>query len=432
VRRFGRVILALLTVALLAAVAGGCYVRAQLRASLPQLEGTAALHGLSAPVTVARDALGVPAITGATRADIARATGFLHAQDRFFQMDLQRRQPAGELSALVGPRAFEVDAEMRVHRFRHVAEQAYAGTDPEWKAILDAYAGGVNAGLQALAGPPFEYLMLRATPEPWTPEDSVLTVLAMFISLQGRQAIFEQTNQQLRDALPEPLFRFLTAVGSDWDAPVVGEAMPRPPVPGAEVADLRRELLAPANVDRRSSLADEAAIVGSNNWAVDAALSASGHALVANDMHLNIGVPNIWYRASMLFPDPADPLKELRLTGVTLPGLPVAVVGSNGYVAWGFTNTGGDWSDLVRIESDPRDPSRYLTPEGPRLFDIGDESVPVKGEAPRQLTVRGTIWGPSCGRTQRAGSTRSAGWHTIRRFLAPTSPGRSARARSTR
>ena len=114
---------------------------------------------------------------------------------------------------------------------------------------------------------------------------------------------------------------------------------------------------------------------------MDAAHSASGHALVANDMHLNLGVPNIWYRASMAFPDPADPLKTLRLTGVTLPGLPVAVVGSNGYVAWGFTNTGGDWSDLVRIEPDPRDPSRYLTPSGPRLFDLGEELVAIKGEA---------------------------------------------------
>jgi len=396
-RVLGRILLAIIALALVTAVAGGCYVRSQLRASLPQLEGTATLAGLSAPVIIARDTLGVPTITGASRADAARALGFLHAQDRFFQMDLQRRQPAGELSALVGARAFEVDAEIRVHRFRHVAEQAYARTEAEWKAILDAYAAGVNAGLQALPAPSFEYLMLRTAPKPWKPEDSLLTVLAMFISLQGRQGIFEQTNQQLRDALPEPLFRFLTVVGSDWDAPVVGQAMPRPPVPGAEVANLRRGVLAPrptARVPGTGEEAEEASIIGSNNWAVDAAHSASGHALVANDMHLNIGVPNIWYRASMAFPDPADPLKTLRLTGVTLPGLPVAVVGSNGYVAWGFTNTGGDWSDLVRIEPDPRDPSRYLTSEGPRLFDIGEQSVAVKGEAPRQVTVRGTIWGP--------------------------------------
>jgi penicillin amidase len=406
-RVLGRILLAILALALLTAVAGGCYVRSQLRASLPQLEGTATLAGLSAPVTVTRDTLGVPTITGASRADAARALGFLHGQDRFFQMDLQRRQPAGELSALVGARAFEVDAEIRVHRFRQVVEQAYARTEPAWKATLDAYAAGVNAGLQALATPPFEYLMLRTAPEPWKPEDSLLTVLAMFISLQGRQAIFEQTNQQLRDGLPEPLFRFLTVVGSEWDAPAAGTLDARPPVPGPEVADLRaaagthaasRWSDLPHPLSSKASLraitAEEASIIGSNNWAVDAAHSASGHALVANDMHLNIGVPNIWYRASMAFPDPAEPLKVLRLTGVTLPGLPVAVVGSNGYVAWGFTNTGGDWSDLIRIEPDPHDASRYLTPEGPRLFDIGEEPVPIKDAAPRSVTLRATVWGP--------------------------------------
>jgi penicillin G amidase len=413
-RLVGRLILLLFAVLVIGTIAAGCYVRGQLSGSLPQLEGTVTLSGLSAPVTVTRDALGVPSITGATRSDVARALGFLHAQDRFFQMDLQRRQPAGELAALVGARAYPADAEARVHRARHVAEEAYARTSPEWKAILDAYAAGVNAGLRSLAAPPFEYLLLQATPEPWKPEDSVLTVLAMFGTLQGRQFAFEQTNQQLRDVLPEPLFRFLTVAGSDWDAPAIGQVASRPPVPGPEVLDLRSsdQVIKAARVrlpfaptprtawgvlsgERLTSTADEdAALVGSNNWAVDGAHSATGRAIVANDMHLAIGVPNIWYRASMTWPDAAAPLEPLRLTGVTLPGLPVTVVGSNGHVAWGFTNTGGDWSDLVRIEPDPRDPSRYLTPEGPKLFNLGEESIAVKNEASRTIPVRGTIWGP--------------------------------------
>jgi penicillin amidase len=416
-RVIGRILLALLVIVAVGAVAGGCYVRAQLRGSLPQLEGSASVRGLTAPATVTRDALGVPTITGATREDVARALGFVHAQDRFFQMDLQRRQPAGELSGLVGARAFEVDAQVRVHRFRHVAEEAYARTEPEWKAVLDAYAAGVNAGLQSLAAPSFEYLLLGTRPEPWKAEDSILTVLAMFLSLQGRQAIFEQTNQQLRDALPEPLFRFLTVAGSEWDAPAVGLPLPRPPLPGAETADLRgsgssQRPAARRRADRTRMIArgtvaaapcwplclgsdiEETGIIGSNNWAVDAAHGAGGRALVANDMHLAIGVPNIWYRASLAWPDPADPMAMLRITGVTLPGLPVPVVGSNGHVAWGFTNTGGDWSDLVRIDPDPRDSSRYLTPDGPTLFNLGDESIAIRGEAPRLLPVRSTIWGP--------------------------------------
>jgi penicillin amidase len=400
-RTLGRILLALLVLMAGVIVAGGCYTRAQLRGSLPVLDGNITMNGLSAKVTVTRDAIGVPSIAGATRADVARALGFLHAQDRFFQMDLQRRQPAGELAALVGARAVPVDAEVRVHRFRHVAQEALAKASPEWKALLEAYAAGVNAGLHSLSAPPFEYLLLQATPEPWKPEDSILTVLAMFWTLQGRQAAFEETNQQLRDALPEPLFRFLAVVGSDWDAPSVGRLASRPAVPGPEIADLRGNSPAiravarhDAGVAAAGTFDEQAALIGSNNWAVDGAHSATGRAIVANDMHLSIGVPNIWYRASMAWPDPAEPLATLRLGGITLPGLPVTVVGSNGHVAWGFTNTGGDWSDLVRIEPDPRDPSRYLTPAGPMLFDLGDEQIAVKGGARTTIAVRGTIWGP--------------------------------------
>ena len=177
---------------------------------------------------------------------------------------------------------------------------------------------------------------------------------------------------------------------------------------------------------------EQAALIGSNNWAVDGAHSATGRAIVANDMHLSIGVPNIWYRASMAWPDPAEPLATLRLGGVTLPGLPVTVVGSNGHVAWGFTNTGGDWSDLVRIEPDPRDPSRYLTPTGPMLFDLGDEQIAVKGGAPTTIAVRGTIWGPIVWKDARGESTRSDGSRTIRRSSPPISIGRSGREPWTR
>ena len=229
-----RSVLILLVVVALLVIGGGIYARSQVRASLAQLDGTATIASLAANVRVDRDALGVPTITGTTREDVARALGFLHAQDRFFQMDLQRRQPAGELAGLVGPRAMEVDQEMRVHRFRDVAHRALEQADPSYRTMLDAYADGVNAGLNALGAPPFEYLVLRATPEPWRAEDSILTVLAMFNTLQGRQALFEQSHGALRDTLPEPMFRFLSTAGSEWDTPVVGNPIQRPPIPGAE------------------------------------------------------------------------------------------------------------------------------------------------------------------------------------------------------
>lgn len=398
-------------------VGGGVYARSQVRASLPIVDGSSAVPGLTAAVRVERDALGVPTITGNSREDVARALGFVHAQDRFFQMDLQRRQPAGELSGLVGIRAIGVDEEARVHRFRAVAHRALELTEPSYRRILEAYAEGVNAGLDALGAAPFEYLVLRAVPEPWRPEDSILTVLAMFNTLQGRQALFERTLGAIQETMPDPMFRFLMTAGSEWDTPVVGSAIARPPIPGPEVFDLRKN--EPATETRRhrdtflNAVAeiktcllcvseslwlvrdpDVDAIVGSNNWAVDAAHSASGTALVANDMHLAINVPIIWYRASVAFPDPSQPTITERITGVTLPGLPSIVVGSNGHVAWGFTNSGGDWSDLVRVDPDPRDPSRYLTPDGPRAFETFSETIAAKGATSKTVQVRWTMWGP--------------------------------------
>jgi penicillin amidase len=142
-------------------------------------------------------------------------------------------------------------------------------------------------------------------------------------------------------------------------------------------------------------LEDEAAAgVGSNNWAVAGSHTASGVALVANDMHLGINVPNIWYRASLIFPDPQSPGASMTLTGVTLPGLPSLVVGSNGYVAWGFTNTGGDWSDLIFVDRDPRTPEHYLAPGGPAAIERFDETIAVAGGASETLVVRWTEWGP--------------------------------------
>ena len=411
VRRALRGVLILLIVVVVLIVGGGLYARSQVRASLPQLDGTATIASLGGIVRVDRDVLGVPTITGTTREDVARALGFLHAQDRFFQMDLQRRQPAGELSGLVGPRAMDVDQEMRVHRFRDVAERALEGTARSYRTILQAYADGVNAGLNALGAPPFEYLVLRATPEPWRAEDSILTVLAMFNTLQGRQALFEQSHGALRDTLPEPMFRFLSTAGSEWETPVVGSPIQRPPIPGPGIFDIRHERATEASRSEISDLRSEISrlrgsvapwlvrdqeaepIIGSNNWAVDGSHGATG-AIVANDMHLSIGVPIIWYRASMVFPDPAEPSTNERITGVTLPGLPGLVVGSNGRVAWGFTNTGGDWSDLIRVEPDPRDPKKYLTPDGPKPFDVFEETIAAKGGPSKIVPIRWTIWGP--------------------------------------
>jgi len=395
-------------------LAGGGYLRVVLRRSLPVMDGTLALAGLSQPVTVTRDGLGVPTIRATSRVDLARAIGFVHAQERFFQMDLQRRQPAGELSALVGAAALTADRAMRVHRFRHIARQALTFSPADYRAELEAYAAGVNAGLAALAAPPFEYLMLRTTPEPWTPEDSILTAIAMSVTLQGAQWEYENTLGRLHE-LPPEAFEFLAGRASDWESPITGEPYPVPPIPPAETFEIRSGSTSRRPGGSIASLGareprpgealpwwarlprEEEATLGSNNWAVSGARSATGSAIVANDMHLRLAVPNIWFRAAYEIPDERRPGQTRRLVGVTLPGGPQMAVGSNGDIAWGFTNSVGDWSDVVLVEPAPGDASKYQTPDGPRAFDVHLETIAVKDAAPVTLDVRWTIWGPIVG-----------------------------------
>ncbi len=455
VLRFFALLLALAVVATVVVVAGA---RVMAGRSLPTVNGSLVLQGLNAPVTVARDSLGIPTITARSRLDLARTIGFVHAQERFFQMDLQRRQPAGELSALVGPAALTADRAARVHRFRHVASQAVAAAPADYRAELDAYAAGVNAGLGALAAAPFEYLMLRATPEPWRPEDSMLTLIAMYVTLQGSQWEYEDTLGTLADLTPPAMFEFLAGRASDWESPIIGSPFPVPPVPGADVFSLRsggnvgaivpgvpgnttrQQSRAPVTATRLSASLDarlpfwarlpreEEATLGSNNWAVSAARSKTGSAIVANDMHLRLAVPNIWYRATFVVPDDTRPGTSRQLSGVTLPGGPQMAVGSNGDIVWGFTNSAGDWSDLVLIEPVPGDATRYQTPDGPRAFDVYTETIAIKGQAPVELSVRWTIWGPVMGRDHR-GRERALKWVAHDPQVVATDPARVANAR---
>lgn len=155
-----------------------------LRAGAPRLDGRIALDGLSAGVTITRDALGVPTIAGASRRDVVRALGYLHAQDRFFEMDLLRRSAAGELSDLFGAVALGIDRRHRLFRLRTVAQEVLARASPADRELVTAYAEGVNAGLKDLGAWPFEYGVLMQQPRPWAPEDSVLVIYAMYLDLQ--------------------------------------------------------------------------------------------------------------------------------------------------------------------------------------------------------------------------------------------------------
>ena len=202
-----------------------------LRASLPDVDGSVALEGLESPVAVERDAHGVPTLTAANRLDLARALGFVHGQERFFQMDLMRRRAAGELAALVGEGALRIDRFHRLHRMRARATEHLAAAGAADLALLDAYTEGVNAGLTELEASPFEYSLLRQEPKPWAVEDSVLVIASMYFELNDADGHYESTLGLLHDVLPAELAEFLSPWGTDWDAPVEGDGIPTPPVP---------------------------------------------------------------------------------------------------------------------------------------------------------------------------------------------------------
>jgi len=370
------------------AVAAAWFV---VRASLPQIEGAAQVAGLTAPASIERDAAGVPVIRGATRADVARATGYAHAQDRLFQMDLLRRTGAGELAALLGPGLVEADRHIRPHQFRRRAREALVALGAEERGLLESYAEGVNSGIASLGARPFEYLLLGQAPGPWRAEDSILVVYAMWIDLQGLDDADEQQRGRLAAAIPEVAYRLIVEPDPSGEAPLDGSRLPEMPLPLPGEYDLRTldhgifEMLdGPAGNSSTNKR-------GSNNWAVAGNRARNGAALLANDMHLGLRVPNIWYRARLVVAGDG-----LDVTGVSLPGVPAIVAGSNGRVAWGFTNSYGDFQDLVRLEPGP-DSGSYLTGEGPRAFEVDRETIEVAGADSVTLELRRTVWGPVIG-----------------------------------
>lgn len=365
-------------------------------ASLPAVDGTRPLPGLSAPVTVARDALGVPTIAGRSREDVARATGFVHAQERYFQMDLARRFAAGELSELVGELALPVDRTLRVHRFRAVAVEALRRAAPEEQRLLEAYAAGVNEGRDALGAVPVEYLLLRTDPAPWKTEDSFLVLAFMYIGLQRGAMEREPMLGLMRETLPPALAAFLEPGPDEWEAPLAGVPAQPPPTPTEAEANVRGAWPDPPPSPPRgpNDPRDAAAMPGSNSWAVAPAHTARGTALLANDMHLDIQVPNAWYRVLLTWPDAAAPGGQRRLVGVSLPGVPAVVVGSNGRVAWGFTNAGTDATDYVLLEDVPGGGGAYRAPSGSATPQVHEERIRCKGRPDEVLHVEDTIWGP--------------------------------------
>lgn len=394
-----------------------------LRGSLPVLDGEATLPGLSAPVTVTRDALGVVTIEAANETDAIRALGYVHAQERYFEMDLMRRTAAGELAALFGPIAVDTDREHRVHRMRARVEADLAGIAGERMPQLQAYADGVNAGREALRVRPWPYLLLGSQPQPWTPADSALAGFAMYFDLQDAGNRRELALSKLRPHLPPALFELLVHDGTRWDAPLMGAPRGDAALPGADEVDLR--VLPAPDSDRAASQGPPSSsqpglgsaaptfrrfpswstpsffdppshpaaadiAPGSNNFAVAGTLTRDGRAIVANDMHLGLRAPNIWFRARLRYPDPRAPGGRVDVSGFTLPGLPAVVVGSNTHVAWGYTNSYIDTLDWRRVRPCAGEAAQAACDR----VTTHEETIAVAGADPVALAVDETDWGP--------------------------------------
>ena len=402
-------------------------VHGVLRASLPQLDGTLGAAKLAGPVKIERDRLGVPTITAANRVDLAYGTGFVHGQDRFFEMDLSRRLAGGELSELFGKVALDQDSKTRLFRFRKVALAVMQQATPEQRGIVEAYARGVNAGLASLRSRPWEYWLLGAPPVPWRPEDTFLVVDSMWWDLQAsgiyREILRHEINARLGgkecDAGWKCALRFFYPARSEWDAANTltsqatqtvassGIVPPASGIPGPDVLDVRGAAGAPADpVARTSAVArDYFSDVGSNNWAVAGRLTSTGSALVSSDMHLGQRVPTLWYHARLRTTGSASE-PAVDLTGVTLPGAPLLVAGSNGHVAWGFTNSYGDWLNVALVPCSSVSDTSIRTPTGAIPLSMEIEEIRVKGAAPVMVKV---MSGPA-GTVLRAQPERRSCW----------------------
>jgi penicillin G amidase len=358
-------------IVLLVVIGGGFLV---LRTSLPMTAGRITVAGLHGEVTIARDPDGIPTITAKDDDDLAFGLGFAHAQDRLFQMELQRRYGAGRLAELFGTAAVPLDTQMRVLGLYRAAETAFAKLSPAAQRGIEAYSAGVNAYLanHGLMSPP-EFELLRFKPEPWKPADTLVWGKLMDFQLGGNYR-----GELLRARLAQ-------TVSADDMAFLYPDYPKDAPRTLAALLPLYRQL-----PFARLYAALPAAMgphYASNNWVVDGAHTASGKPLLANDPHLGFTTPGFWYLARLKTP-------QHDIEGATAAGTPLVIIGHNEKIAWGFTTTTADIEDLFIEKLDPNDPSRYMVADGNLPFRTRTETIDVRGGQPVTITVRATRHGP--------------------------------------
>ncbi len=338
--------------------------------SLPQLSGDIDVPGIRDTVTIVRDAHAVPHVTAGSEADAYFAVGFLHGQDRLWQMEFDRLAGQGRLAELLGAEALPYDRFVRTLGIQASAERATATLDAPTLSLLEAYAAGVNAAIERYGFllPP-EFLILRHRPEPWRPVDSVRFLKLMAYTLSGNWRQELQRSRLSRSLRPDQMA--LLWPGEEQAGPITMAA------------------LSGNALDRLAAALPEPppAGVGSNVWVAAGSRTATGRPLLANDPHLGWQMPGQWYLAQLEAPG-------LAVIGATLPSVPFVVLGRNRALAWGFTNTGSDTQDLFVERLDPAEPGRYLTPDGSAPFVRRTETIAVRGAPAERLEIRATRHGP--------------------------------------
>jgi penicillin amidase len=386
-------------VVLLLMAAGGSYSFA--RRSLPQVSGSLRLAGLSSAVTVYRDEWGVPHIEAQTRSDLFRAQGYVTAQDRLWEMDLSRRAAAGRLSEVMGASQLGTDKFFRALLLKQSAELSVQSYSPWTMEALNAFSEGVNAFIAdatAASKLPVEFTLLGYKPEPWTAGDSAAIGKLMAYDLGGnwtgevyryllRQKVGDDLAKQLWPTYPDNGITILKGTAAAT-APALAEL---PPMGSA--VDLSGLLAAAVYPDE---------FAGSNNWAVSGKLTATGKPLLANDPHLGLRTPAIWYQTHLVL-NSAD--EKLNVIGVTFPGAPGIVIGHNDKVAWGVTNTGPDVQDLYIERRNPANPYQFEYQGNWEDAKVYKDAIKVKGAADVPFEVVVTRHGPII--SEVAGSEKS-------------------------
>ncbi len=352
---------------------------AWLHTSLPRTEGTVEIVGLRAPIDIVRDAHGVPHIFAQDENDGWFGLGYVHAQDRLWQMELMRRLGAGRLSEVVGPRGLASDRFMRVLGLNRAVEEQWQDFDAATRAAVEAYAGGVNAWMQGRWGAlPVEFYAFNHAPEPWQPTDSLLWAKLMGLRLSGNYRTELLRARLLRSLPPDWVAELWPPYPGDAPTTVAADST------GLDLSDLDLDRLALA---LPPDTTPELSPGGSNAWAVAGARSASGKPLLANDPHLGYSAPVLWYLARIETP-------SFAVSGATVAGVPFVVLGHNRHLAWGLTTTQSDVQDLFVERRNAEQPDSYDTPDGPLPFVVREERIAIAGQPDEVLKVRTTRHGP--------------------------------------